>query len=115
MGGFLTKDGYYGTPPTFCKYFGKLDIPPDPETGCAPKHFVCPYTPLNEPNIEWFNNKPEKCIPYRICVRVFPDGAPPDRRSAHQSSMLRGQAYETFRSPVDGAAGGDRENGMMWL
>ena len=47
---------------------------------------VCPYVTLTDPGIEWFSNRPQDCIPYRLCVRTFPDGAPPDRKSAASPS-----------------------------
>jgi len=79
-----------------------------------PEDFVCPHKTLSQ-DIEWVSQYPEECIPYRVCVRVFPDGQPPDRMFGHaQVDDLRAHRYETFRSDVDRPAGEQRNNGLYF-
>jgi len=53
----------------------------------TPEHHVCKHTSLYNSNIEWLSEHPEKCVPYRVLIRVFPvDNLPADN---------------TLRSPAD--------------
>jgi hypothetical protein len=74
----------------------------------VPSDHLCPHVSLFDPaaGIEVLSESPEECYPYRLCVRIFRDGHPPDISSDHDSAIdSRGKRHETFRSPVDGSPG----------